>query len=438
MRGSWRGSLPHPSAKFRPAQVGPAHASNPPVRFSVLIAPKPMPDLCVYFQVHQPKRLLPCELQKGRPFREREDVGMNTEILNTVAENCYLPVNRMFRELINEHGGRFSFALSISGTAIEQMERYRPDVLDSFRELVAAGNVELLAETYHHSLAFAISNREFERQVEAHLEVLETVFHIRPRVFRNSELIYDDSIAARAETMGFDGVLAEGLESNLKGASPNFLYRAPHTARIKTLLRHTPLSDDIGFRFSDPSWIDHPLTAPKFADWMAHCPGDLVNLFMGYEAIGQHQKTGTGIFRFWQALPEAVIEAGLQWVTPSEAVDLYRASRDYACEKATSWTDGEHDLTAWMGNDMQQEAIAAVMSLERDALASGDPVAIHNWAGMLASNHFHWMSTKGRIGSSSHSPLIPYPTPRDAFERYMCALEALRDEIPSAAPRGNR
>lgn len=391
-----------------------------------------MPDLCVYFQVHQPKRLLPCELQKGRAFREREDDGMNSAILNEVAENCYLPANRMFRRLIDEHGGRFSFALSISGTAIEQMERFRPDVLESFRELVAAGNVELLAETYHHSLAFAISNREFERQVEAHLGVLERVFHIRPRVFRNSELIYDDSIAARAETMGFDGVLAEGLESKLQGASPNYLYRAPHTARIKTLTRHTPLSDDIGFRFSDPSWIDHPLTAPKFANWMASCPGDVVNLFMGYEAIGQHQRRGTGIFRFWQALPEEVIEAGLQWVTPSEAVDLYRASREYACATGTSWTDREHDLSAWMGNDMQREAITAVKSLERDVLATGDEDLLHDWAGMLASNHFHWMSTKGSTPGSGHSPLIPYPTPKDAFARYMAALDALRQEVAAA------
>lgn len=393
-----------------------------------------MPDLCVCFQVHQPKRLLPCALQEGRPFREREDVGMNVDILNTVAEKCYLPVNRMLRDLIDENGGRFSLALSISGTAIEQMERFRPDVLDSFRELVTAGNVELIAETYHHSLAFAISNREFERQVEAHLLKLEKVFHVRPRVFRNSELIYDDSIAARAETMGFDGILAEGLESKLDGTSPNFLYRAPHTARIKTLLRHTPLSDDIGFRFSDPTWIDHPLTARKFADWMANCPGDMVSLFMGYEAIGQHQDEDTGIFRFWLALPEAVIEAGLQWVTPSEAVDLYRASREYACDTMTSWTDGEHDLSAWMGNEMQQEAIAAAKSLEEGVLATRDAELLHDWAGMLATNHFHWMSTKGWTGSSSHSPLIPYPSPRDAFDRYMTALEALRDEISVAGP----
>ncbi len=201
---------------------------------------------------------------------------MNREILNKVAEKCYLPANRMFQRLVEENDGRFRMALSISGMVIEQMERYRPDVLESFQQLVATGSVELLAETYYHSLAFVHSNKEFERQVELHLQKLEDVFHVRPRVFRNTELIYNNAIAAKAETMGFDGIIAEGVERNLNGRSPNFLDRAPTTARIKTLLRNTPLSDDLGFRFSDPNWPGHPLTAEKFADWIADCEGDVM------------------------------------------------------------------------------------------------------------------------------------------------------------------
>mgnify|MGYP000464525747 CR=1 FL=1 len=182
--------------------------------------------------------------------------------------------NRMFKRLIEENEGRFRIALSISGTVIEQMERYRPDVLESFQELVASGGVELLAETYYHSLAFVHSNKEFDRQVEMHLQKLEDVFSVRPRVFRNTELIYNDAIAAKSETMGFDGVIAEGVEWNLNGLSPNFLYRAPETARIKTLLRNSTLSDDLSFRFSDPTWSEYPLTPEKFARWLAEADGD--------------------------------------------------------------------------------------------------------------------------------------------------------------------
>lgn len=385
-----------------------------------------MPDICLYFQVHQPNRLLPCDAMPRGGSLTHEDDAMNAAILNRVAENCYLPANRMFKRLIEHHAGRFRMALSISGTAIEQMERHRPDVLESFQELVSGGGVELLAETYHHSLAFIRSNREFERQADLHLEKLEEYFHVRPRVFRNTELIYSDAIAAKAETMGFDGVIAEGVERNLERQSPNYLYRAPETARIKTLLRNVRLSDDIGFRFSDPTWIHHPLTPEKFAGWLAKSPGDLVNLFMGYEIIGEHQPEATGIFDFWENLPDAVEDAGLQWVTPTEAVDLYRASRQYECPSLTSWTDRERDLSAWTENSMQREAMSRVHDLEKEVLAANDPELIHAWANLQTSNHFHWMSTKDGADGSAHSPLIPYQSPSDAHVRFMKVLEALQ------------
>ena len=361
---------------------------------------------------------------------------MNAAILGRVSDQCYLPANRMFKRMVEAHAGRFRMALSISGTAIEQMERHRPDVLESFQDLVAGGGVELLAETYYHSLAFVHSNKEFERQVDLHLEKIEELFQVRPRVFRNTELIYNDAIAAKAETMGFDGIVAEGVEWNLSGQSPNFLYRAPQTARIKTLPRNIRLSDDLGFRFSDPSWAHYPLTPKKFAAWLGESPGDIVNLFMGYETIGEHQPADTGIFEFWEALPEAVEEAGLQWVTPTEAVELYRASREYSCRFLTSWTDGERDLSAWTANPMQREAITKVHELEKEVLAANDPEITHVWAKMQTSNHFHWMSTKGGADGAAHSPLIPYPSPREAHSRFMKVLEDLQLHLRHA--RKNR
>ncbi len=391
-----------------------------------------MPDVCLYFQVHQPNRLLSYDFFKIGENAVYEDEAMNAEILSKVAEKCYLPANRMFQRLVEENDGRFRMALSISGTVIEQMQRYRPDVLESFQSLVATGSVELLAETYYHSLAFVHSNKEFDRQVEMHLQKLEEVFHIRPRVFRNTELIYNDAIAAKAETMGFDGVMAEGVQWNLDGHSPNFLYRAPTTARIKTLLRNIQLSDDLGFRFSDPAWPEYPLTAEKFARWLAACEGDVVNLFMDYEAIGEHQWADTGIFKFWEALPEAVDEAGLQWVTPSEAVELYRASREYLSGSVTSWADSERDLSAWMGNVMQQEAIEKVHRLEAEILAVNDPELTATWAKMQTSDHFYWMSTKGGTDGSVHTYFTPYPSPYDAYIYFMNVLADLQIRLRRA------
>jgi alpha-amylase len=385
-----------------------------------------MPDVCLYFQVHQPNRLLPYDFFRIGENATYEDEAMNAEILSKVAENCYLPANRMFKRLIEENEGRFRMALSISGVVIEQMQRYRPDVLESFQELVATGGVELLAETYYHSLAFVHSNKEFDRQVELHLQKLEDVFSVRPRVFRNTELIYNDAIAAKVETMGFDGIIAEGIEQNLDGQSPNFTYRAPTTARIKTLLRNHVLSDDLGFRIVDPSWSEYPLTAEKFARWLAACDGDVVNLFMDYETIGEHQSKDTGIFDFWEAMPGAIEEAGLQWVTPSESVELYRASREYSSQKLSSWADKERDLSAWMGNTMQQEAIAKVHRLESEILAANDPELTDIWAKMQTSDHFYWMSTKGGTDGNIHTYFTPYPSPYDAYIYFMNVLADLQ------------
>ncbi|MDH4443880.1 MAG: glycoside hydrolase family 57 protein [Akkermansiaceae bacterium] len=394
-----------------------------------------MPDVCIYFQVHQPNRLLPYDFFRIGENAVYEDVAMNAAILDKVSDNCYLPANKMFKKLVEENDGRFRMALSISGTAIEQMERYRPDVLDSFRELVATGSVEVLAETYYHSLAFVHSNKEFDRQVEMHLEKLEKVFSVRPRVFRNTELIYNDSIAAKVETMGFDGIIAEGVDWNLNGGSPNFIYQAPEAARIKTILRNTRLSDDLGFRFSDQSWCEFPVTPGKFASWLGDCEGDVVNIFMDYENIGEHQSAETGIFDFWKALPEAIDDQGLQWVTPSESVELYRASREYHSRFITSWADAERDLSAWMGNVMQQEAIAKVHRLEHEILAVNDPKLTDTWAKMQTSDHFYWMSTKGGTDGTFHSTMTPYPSPYDAYIYFMNVLADLQIRLRRAQDR---
>ncbi|MEK7952707.1 glycoside hydrolase family 57 protein [Luteolibacter soli] len=397
---------------------------------------------CLYFQVHQPNRLIPYDFFRIGQHAFYEDDGLNAEVLSKVAEKCYLPANALFKEVIERTHGRFRMTLSISGTVIEQMQHHRPDVLKSFQDLVATGSVELLAETYYHSLAILHSKKEFERQVERHLEILESVFHVRPRVFRNTELIYNNAIAAQAETMGFDGIMAEGVPWVLNGQSPNYVYRAPYVTRLKTLLRNSALSDDLGFRFSDKTWNEWPLTPEKFATWVKGAPGDVVNLFMDYETIGEHQWKDTGVFEFWQQLPEAMLDEGIHWVTPGEVVDLFSATREYDCHWPTSWADAERDLSAWTGNVMQQEAIAKIHRLEEEVLAAKDPDLAHVWAKLQTSDHFYWMSTKGGTDGSVHQYFSPYGTPYDAYIYFMNALgdlqvrlRRIREERHAAAQR---
>lgn len=389
-----------------------------------------MPDVCLYFQVHQPHRLLADSGNKALlpPY---EDDALNREILNRVAENCYLPANKMFKKRIEENHGLFRMALSLTGTVIEQFRKFRPDVLESFQELVATGGVELLAETYSHSLAFVYSDKEFQRQTDLHLELIEECFSVRPRVFRNSELIYNNAIAAKAETLGFEGIIAEGTPGFIGAHSPNFLYHAPDTARIKTLLRNHTLSNDLAFRFSDSSWGGYPLTWEKFTDWIGQSPGDIINLFMDYESIGEHHKKEQGIYDFWEKVPEILIEAGSQWVTPAEAVAIYSASKKYDCPKVTSWADEERDLSAWAGNSMQKEAIAKIHALEEPVMASGDKALIDTWARLQSSDHLYWMSTKGGTDGEVSNYFSPYKNAVEAHRIFIAALADLSERTHS-------
>ncbi|MGJ8642597.1 MAG: glycoside hydrolase family 57 protein [Luteolibacter sp.] len=391
-----------------------------------------MPDICLYFQVHQPHRLLADPILSGGAKPSYEDERLNREILNRIADKCYLPANEMFQRRIEESHGLFRMALSISGTVIEQFRKYRPDVLESFQKLVATGGVELLAETYYHSLAFVYSEKEFQRQVDMHLDLMEECFSVRPSVFRNSELIYNNTIAAKAETLGFEGVLAEGTPAFVDDQhSPNFLYHAPDTARIKTLLRNHTLSNDLAIRFSDPSWGGYPLTWEKFTDWTGQSPGDIINLFMDYESIGEHQKKENGIYEFWKRVPEILIEAGSQWVTPSEAASIYSSSKEYDCEEVTSWADAERDLTAWSGNAMQKEAIEAIVALEEKVNATNDADLIGTWGRLQSSDHLYWMSTKQGTDGALSNYFSPYKSAQDAHRIFMAAIRDLDQRCES-------
>jgi len=384
-----------------------------------------MPDVCLYFQVHQPHRLLSAPSGQYGFAPPYEDDALNAEILNRVADKCYLPANRMFKKQIEQSHGMFRMAMSITGTVIEQFRKFRPDVLESFQELVATGGVELLAETYYHSLAFVYSEKEFQRQVDMHLDLIEECFSVRPTVFRNSELIYCNAIAARAETMGFDGIIAEGTPAFSGGISPNYLYHAPDTAKIRTLLRNRTLSNDLAFRFSDRSWSGFPLTWEKFTDWIGQSPGDLINLFMDYESIGEHQKQEQGIYDFWEKVPEILIESGAQWVTPADAVAIYSSQQEYDCPNVTSWADAERDLSAWTGNDMQREALHVLESLRKPVLSSEDPDLINTWGRLQSSDHLYWMSTKGGSDGQVKNYFSPYRSAEEARRIFMAAVTDL-------------
>lgn len=398
-----------------------------------------MTSICFYFQVHQPFRIRNYSFFDIGKSYEYEDEAKNRAIMNKVAEKCYLPANRKMLDLIRRHEGRFRISYSISGTAIEQFEKYRPDVLESFIALADTGCVEFLAETYYHSLSFVHSRTEFRQQVEKHSAVIKKYFGQQPRIFRNTELIYNNELADFVERMGFKGVLCEGVERLLGERSPNFLYRPViGEPKIKVLLKNHLLSDDIAFRFSDQGWSQWPLTVDKFAEWVfqvAGC-GETINLFMDYETFGEHQWESTGIFNFLDHLPGRILQhPDFDFKTPSEVVDAYPARGVYDAHHYISWADTERDLSAWLSNSMQHEAFRRVYSLEEQVLSCGEEGLINAWRKLQTSDHYYYMCTKFWNDGDVHKYFSPYDSPYDAYMFFMNVFSDLECRLRYAQER---
>ena len=391
-----------------------------------------MPSICFYFQVHQPYRLRHYSFFDIGQDHFYEDAEANRAILDKVAQKCYLPMNRLLLKMIRRWEGRFRVAFSLSGTAMDQFEEYRPEILDSFRALVGTGCVELLSETYAHSLAALYDPDEFRAQVALHGELIKRHFGAAPRVFRNTELIYRNDIARMVEDMGYEAILAEGADHILGWRSPNYMYQPSSCAKLKLLLKNYRLSDDIAFRFSNRGWDEWPLTAEKFAGW-AHAvngAGELINLFMDYETFGEHQWAETGVFDFMEALPAAVFaDPGFDFVTPSQAAERYSPIARIDVPSAISWADVERDLTAWTGNDMERDAIEAVYALKEKVLAAGDGGILRTWRRLQTSDHFYYMCTKWFSDGDVHKYFNPYGTPYDAYINYMNVLSDFKTTL---------
>lgn len=395
-----------------------------------------MVSLCLYFQVHQPYRIKEYSIfEIGKDidcFSDTSDAKTNNaKILNKVASKCYLPTNAVLLELLNKHP-EFKISFSFSGVFLEQLEQYAPEVLESFQKLVETGRVEILEETYYHSLAFLYSRGEFREQVRLHRELIQRLFGVTPRVFRNTELIYNNEIAKEVELMGYKGILAEGADFVLGWRSPNFLYRPAGTNGIKLLLKNYRLSDDIAFRFSEKSWKEWPLTVPKYMNWInsVNGNGNVINLFMDYETFGEHQWEDTGIFEFLRYLPEEFLKhPDNDFKTPSEVIDSYSTLGTCDIPHFMSWADLERDLSAWLGNDMQHAAIKRVYSLGHKVLSTNDESLIHKWRKLQTSDHYYYMCTKWFSDGDVHKYFSPYESPYDAFISFMNVLHDLELQI---------
>ncbi len=385
-------------------------------------------SLCLYFQVHQPDRLRLYRFFDIGNDSQYFDEFANRTIVKRIAQRCYLPMNELIYELIQKHGKNFKVAFSISGAALEQFEQYAPEVLESFKKLASTKCVEFLAETYSHSLASLKSAKEFKNQVKEHSAAIKKHFGVKPKTFRNTELIYSDTIGEAVADMGFNTMLTEGAKHILGWKSPNFLYTNAINPKLKLLLKNFNLSDDIAFRFATNN-----VTSDSYAGWLAESAkeADIINLFMDYETFGEHQNASTGIFEFMRALPDAVFaNTDLKFCTPAEAAVKHQPVAPLHVPYAISWADEERDTSAWLGNELQNEAFEKLYSLEKGVMAAKDEELLADFRKLQESDHFYYMCTKFFSDGAVHKYFNPYDTPYEAFINYMNVLSdfALRVE----------
>jgi len=388
-----------------------------------------MPSVCFYFQVHQPFRLRHYTVFDRTP--NYFDEFKNASICRKVANKCYLPTNRLLLDMIRRYGKDFRVSFSLTGVIIEQFHKYCPEVMSTFDALAETGCVEFLNETYYHSLSFLYSREEFLEQIHQHRELIERLWGQSPRVFRNTELIYNNHLAETIESLDlFDAVIAEGADRILGHRNSNFVYQPPNCKRLKLLLKNYSLSDDIAFRFSNRGWKEWPLDAAKFSRWIDRINGcgHVVNLFMDYETFGEHQWEDTGIFEFMYHLPEHILRhPDNNFKTPSQVVDTYPVMDVIDVPHVISWADTERDLSAWLGNAMQSNALHEVYKLEKLVKQTNNETIKEDWKRLLTSDHFYYMCTKYFSDGDVHKYFNPYESPYDSYINFMNVLSHLRD-----------
>ena len=386
-----------------------------------------MTSVCLYFQLHQPWRLRRYSLfdisLDHSYFSQEEENTVNQQIFTKVAEKSYWPMLRLLKKLTQRHP-EFRFAISLSGVWLEQAQKFDSKLVTLIRQLVKTGQVEILSETYYHSLASLFSPAEFRQQIELHDQLIEKLFSVKPTIFRNTELIFSNDIAAQIQQLGFAGMLAEGADRILQGRKPTAPYTSPSAPRLPILLKHYQLSDDIAFRFSQQSWPHWPLTVSQYAHWITapHSKNEVVNLFMDFETFGEHQWADTGIFTFFEALIAELEQHGVQCITPTQAVQRFPVSDHFDAPGPVSWADVDRDVTAWLGNPLQQDAARALYALESAVLSSHSDDLIQDWRRLQTSDHFYYMCTKWANDGDVHAYFSPYDSPLEAYRNFSLVL----------------
>lgn len=396
--------------------------------------------ICLYLHVHQPHRIKNYQIfdigNNSNYFDLKKQNNINKQVFDKVSKKSYIPMNNLLYKLLVTNK-KFKINFSITGTLIEQANLYNKNVLQSFIKLSNTKKVEILGETYYHSLASLYSETEFKKQVKKHTKTIKKYFNMSPQFFRNTELIYSNHIAQMAEDLKFKGIITEGTPKILGWRSPNYLYKTNTRKSINLLLKNYVLSDDVAWRFSNKHWVEHPLSADKYMHWLDNTPGDVINLFMDYETFGEHQWEDTNIFQFFEDFVKKALNLGYEFIKVSESSKALDSKDRIDCPFTISWADEQRDTSAWTENSMQQDSLRKIYTLEKDIMKSKSKLLKNRWRRLQTSDHFYYMCTKWFNDGDAHKYFSPYSTPYEAFNNFNNALIDLKLSLKEVLLNGN-
>ncbi|MEM5801745.1 MAG: glycoside hydrolase family 57 protein [Candidatus Aenigmatarchaeota archaeon] len=408
-----------------------------------------MASILLGFEIHQPLRVKhlpgPSEHLEDEKLVDHffSSNGLNKYVFDRASQKCYYPTTHILLELIDTFKGQkreFKCAFNMSGVWLEQCEKWQPDLLELFRQVAKTGRAEFLASTYFHSLAGLFKNKEeFKEQIKMQTQAIKDFLGVKPSVFINTEMIYNNLIAKTVEDLGFKAIFTEGVDRILTWRSPNYVYARgpvsendkPLKERIRVFTRNYRLSDDVGYRFSAKNWNEWPLTAEKYSIWLSSTPGQIITLFMDYETFGEHQPEDSGIFFFLKALPWKIFDwQNLDFVLPSEAAQKYEplGEIDVHENNTISWADMERDTSAWLGNSMQKMTFEELERLETLVKQNGQQ-HIRMWRLLQQSDLLYYMCTKWWNDGDVHKYFSPFATPHDAFINTITGLSEIKVRV---------
>lgn len=386
-----------------------------------------MKNICLYFQIHHP-----FSFQTFRYFDVGESKSYYDEWriekeIRDAATNYYIPTNNYFLKLIHQFKGNLKLSFNISGPALDQFLIYEPALCTSFRQLADTEQVEFTGSTDSHSIvSLADKKNEFIQSIKRDEERTEYYFGQKPKLFVNTDLLFNNQIAETIAEAGYPAILTNGTKKILQWRSPNYLYCTENQKHITLLFRNENVSNELSFILINPDKIESRKRYENlFTILNTINPNEpIINIYLNYKSLG-------GIYRlekqqlFKSFVSKIIKSQTYGFSLPSEIIEQYGSISEIGTEEPICWVEHFHP-DYYPGNELQKDAINQLFKLCKKIENTDDYNLKIDWKNLQSSDHFHLMDENHPAYNLNYPAQSIYKSKYDAFINYMNILEDFR------------